>query len=206
MTGEISLEQGRYLVELARESAESFIASGKKTPPGRKDGVLGEKRGVFVTVEKFPSMNLRGCIGYPLPLKPLADAVVDNAIAATNEDPRFLPLEKGEFAKVVFEVSVLTVPEKVVARSPEDYPKKIKVGRDGLIVRMGYAGGLLLPQVAVEWGWDSKEFLSAACEKAGLPPEMWHSKSVLIEKFSAQIFCEKTPRGAVIEKKLVSAR
>ncbi len=206
MPGELSLEQGRQLVRLARKAAECFASTGKKGEPESEEGIFGKARGVFVTVEQYPSNELRGCIGYPLPMKPLARAVIDNAIHATQEDPRFPPVEEEEFGKLVFEVSVLTVPELVKVKTPDEYLKQIKIGRDGLIASMGYAQGLLLPQVPVEWGWDAKEFLTHLCEKAGLPRDMWRSPSFRLEKFSAQIFCENKPNGAISEKKLVSAR
>jgi uncharacterized protein len=206
MVGELTLEQGASLVSLARETSETFTKTGRKIRPENESGIFSQPRGVFVTIEKYPSHELRGCIGYPLPIKPLSVAVADNAINAANEDPRFPPLEASEYGGVIFEVSVLSVPERMSVKNPDDYPKGIKVGRDGLIVRMGYASGLLLPQVPVEWGWDSKEFLSHACQKAGLPSDMWHSKSVEIEKFSAQVFCGSAPRKKVVEKKLIGSR
>lgn len=206
MAGALTLKQGQELVKLARAAAEKFAKSGANAVPENEEGVFGEARGVFVTVEEYPSKELRGCIGYPLPYKPLALAVIENAINATQEDPRFPPVESAELAKLVFEVSVLSVPEAVKVKDPEEYPKQIKVGRDGLIISMGARSGLLLPQVPVEWNWDAKEFLSHACEKAGLPMDMWHSRSVKIEKFSAQIFCEESPGGKIVEKKIIASR
>ncbi len=199
----VSSEQGAYLVLLARKAIGEHFASGRKIAPDRKDGVLSEKRGVFVTLESYPSRELRGCIGYPLPIMELGSAVVDNSLHAAFEDPRFPPLDKGELGKTVIEVSVLTVPEEIKAKSPEEYPKKIKVGRDGLIIRYGYASGLLLPQVPVEWNWNEEEFLGHLCEKAGLPRGMWKSPSAKISSFSAQVFCEEKPGGKVAQKKLV---
>ena len=191
------------------------MTDGKKMMPARADGngaplpeskkgwALLEKRGVFVTIETHPSHELRGCIGYPLPIKELALAVVDCALSAAFEDPRFPPVEKNELAKLVIEVSVLSVPEQLSVKKPEEYLKRIKVGRDGLIIHYGYSSGLLLPQVPVEWNWNEEEFLCQVCEKAGLPREMWRSPSANISSFSAQIFTEKTPAGVVVQKKLI---
>ncbi|MEM4633672.1 MAG: TIGR00296 family protein [Candidatus Anstonellaceae archaeon] len=201
--GEISAEQGAYLVSLARRAIEQYFATGKAIRPERSEGVLGEKRGVFVTLETYPQKELRGCIGYPLPIKELALAVVDNALHAAFEDPRFPPLEKQELGKVAIEVSVLTVPERIVVKDPSEYPKKIKVGRDGLIIEYGYSSGLLLPQVPVEWNWTEEEFLEHICQKAGLPPNMWRSPSAKLSKFQATIFAEQEPGGKVARKKLV---
>jgi len=199
----ISISQGQYLVSLARQSIEGYLTTGKKIMPSRAEGALSEKRGVFVTLEAHPGHELRGCIGYPLPIKELALAVVDCALSAAFEDPRFSPVEKNELAKLVIEVSVLSVPEELRVKKPEEYLKKIKVGRDGLIIHYGYSSGLLLPQVPVEWNWNEEEFLCQVCEKAGLPRNMWQSPSAKISSFSAQIFSEKTPGGEVVQKKLI---
>jgi uncharacterized protein (TIGR00296 family) len=203
VVGDISLADGSYLVQLSRKAIEGYFASGGKVSPDRSGGVLSEPRGVFVTLESYPSRELRGCIGYPLPLKPLASSVVDCALCAAFDDPRFPPLERQELPGVAIEVSVLTVPQLVKVKSPEEYPKKIKVGRDGLIIDYGYASGLLLPQVPVEWNWNEEEFLAHLCEKAGLPKNMWRSPSAKIRSFQAQIFSEEKPGGKVVEKKLV---
>jgi uncharacterized protein len=200
---EISAEQGAYLVQLARKAIEGYFANGRKVSPDRSGGILSEKRGVFVTLESYPSRELRGCIGYPLPIKELGPAIVDSALSAAFEDPRFPPLEKHELAKIVIEVSVLSVPAEIKVKSPSEYPKKIKVGRDGLIISYGYASGLLLPQVPIEWNWNETEFLSHLCEKAGLPREMWRSPSVKISSFEGKIFSEPKPGAPAAQKKLI---
>jgi uncharacterized protein (TIGR00296 family) len=203
--GELSPDEGAYVVALARRAIEAYLDTGKKIAPERAKtaGVLLQKRGVFVTLETHPSRELRGCIGYPLPIKELAPSVVDCALSAAFDDPRFSPLNKSELEKIVVEVSVLSVPEEIKVKKPEDYPKKIKVGRDGLIIHYGWSSGLLLPQVPIEWNWNEAEFLGHLCEKAGLPRDMWKSPSAKIESFQAQIFCEGTPGGKAKEKKLV---
>ncbi len=200
---DLPLEQGQYLVSLAREAIETYLATGKKTMPKRADGALSEKRGVFVTLESHPAHELRGCIGYPLPIKELALSVVDCALSAAFEDPRFPPVEKGEMEKLVAEASVLSVPQEIKAGKPEEIVKKIKVGRDGLIIHYGYSSGLLLPQVPIEWNWGEEEFLCQVCIKAGLPREMWRSPSASISSFTAQIFSEKSPGGKVEQKRLI---
>lgn len=200
---EISAEQGAYLVSLARRAIDGYFSTGKRIAPDKSGGALSEKRGVFVTLESYPSHELRGCIGYPMPIKELAPAVVDSALSAAFEDPRFSPLEKSELGKITIEVSVLSVPEEIRVKSAEEYLKKIKVGRDGLIINYGYSSGLLLPQVPIEWNWDEREFLSHLCEKAGLPREMWRSPSVKISRFEGKIFCEKQPGIKAAQKKLI---
>jgi len=198
----LTLDEGRFLVGLARRSIGEYLASGRKLRPEEREGALSEERGVFVTLEAHPSRELRGCIGYPLPIKRLSHAVCDNALHAAFEDPRFPPLEKGELGKTAIEVSVLSVPEEIVAKTPEEVLRKVKVGRDGLIIEYGYSSGLLLPQVPVEWNWDAEEFLGHLCEKAGLPKNMWKSPSARIKRFEAQIFYEEAPGGKVLQKRL----
>jgi len=64
------------------------------------------------------------------------------------------------------------------------------VGRDGLIVSRGRHAGLLLPQVATEYGWERDTFLAQTCVKAGLPPLAWRMEDTRIERFAAEVFGE----------------
>jgi len=90
--------------------------------------------------------------------------------------------------------------------SPREYPAKIKVGRDGLIVEKGLYKGLLLPQVPVEWGWDEEEFLCQCCIKAGLMPDCWLEPQTKIYKFQAIIYEETQPNGPIKRKQLAEER
>jgi uncharacterized protein (TIGR00296 family) len=201
----LSDEEGEFLVKLARKAVEEHLKTKKRITPSQN---ISEKLlkhcGTFVTInsKKNGEKQLRGCIGYPYPTASLVQAIIDSAIAAATEDPRFRPISLKELEKVVFEVSVLTPPQTVEVKKPTDYPKKIKIGEDGLIVGKGIARGLLLPQVPVEWKWDEEEFLCQCCVKAGLPPDCWLMKDTEISKFQAIIFEEETPRGKVILKTL----
>ncbi len=133
---------------------------------------------------------------------PLVEADIKAAIAAATQDPRFPPLSLRELKEVIFEVSVLTPPQKVEYKDPLELLDKIQVGRDGLIIESGYARGLLLPQVPVEYNWNVEEFLNHACVKAGLREDAWREGRVTVYKFQAQIFVEVTPDGEVIEREL----
>jgi uncharacterized protein (TIGR00296 family) len=200
-----SLEEGIFLVKLARTAATKYVTdSTVMSPPDPPSKSLSAKSGVFVTIEKLKggARVLRGCIGYPLPYMPLVEATVDSAISAAVKDPRFPPLKPKELEEVVFEVSVLTPPAIVKTNDPKLYPKLIKVGRDGLIIEKGFYKGLLLPQVPTEYGWDEETFLSECCMKAGLPPDSWLSKDVMVYSFSATVFTEITPGGEVVVKSL----
>jgi hypothetical protein len=202
---QLSLEEGKFLVELARSAVKEHLKTRKYVKaPENTPKKMFEQCGVFVTINtvKNGEKELRGCIGYPYPTNPLVEAVIDSAINSATQDPRFYPLSLGELDKVVFEVSVLTPPEAVEVEKPEEYVAKIKVGEDGLIVEKGIFKGLLLPQVPVEWGWREEEFLCQCCIKAGLPPDSWLTKGTKIYKFSAIIFEEEAPHGEVKRKLL----
>jgi uncharacterized protein (TIGR00296 family) len=200
LTFELDLEEGKFLIHLARNAVREYLETRKTiNPPENTPAKLQEHCGVFVTINslKKEEKQLRGCIGYPYPTNPLVEAVIDSAINAATQDPRFYPLSLSELGKVVFEVSVLTPPEKVNVENPKEYIEKIKVGEDGLIVEKGFYKGLLLPQVPVEWGWCEEEFLCQCCTKAGLPMDSWLTKDAKIYKFHAIIFEEEAPQGEV---------
>jgi len=199
MEFELTAEEGGFLVGLARTSIEAALGSSEKVT---LDGVSEKLRipcGVFVTLNKVEgsSHSLRGCIGLPYPVKPLADAVAEVAVSAALRDPRFSPVSKAEMDSIVIEVSVLTPPELLSVERPDQYPSLIEIGRDGLIVARGQNRGLLLPQVPVEWGWDAEEFLTQCCLKARLQPDAWLLPGTEISRFRAIIFAEDEPREEV---------
>ncbi len=203
MDEKLTLEEGEFLVRLAREAIERYLSSGERISVDPPSPRLAEKRGVFVTLKTYPDDELRGCIGFPEPIKPLVDATVDAAISAATNDPRFPPMrDPSELERVRIEVSVLTPPRKLNVSHPREYLEAIEIGRHGVIVKRGLNSGLLLPQVPVEEGWDVMEFLSHACLKAGLPPDCWTDPSCEIYVFEAQVFEEVEPGGRVVEKRL----
>jgi len=206
MSFEISDEEGTYLVKLARRAIETYLRTKKIIEPTDAPEKLRTPCGVFTTLNKVTAAGkeLRGCIGLPYPVKPLAEAVVTSAISSAVEDPRFPPVSQSELGEIVVELSVLTPPQYIVAKKPSDYSKEVCVGVDGLIVERGGRSGLLLPQVPVEWGWDVEEFLTQCCLKAWLPPDSWLNEGTRISKFQAIIFEEKEPRGEIERKKLSS--
>ncbi len=208
MSFELSDEEGKFLIQLSRNTVKTYLEKGETLkPPENTPKKFFEKCGVFVTIStlKRGRKELRGCIGYPYPTNPLVEAVIDAAIQASTQDPRFESMTAKELDNVVFEVSVLTPPEPVHTDKPEEYVKTIKVGEHGLIVEKGFYKGLLLPQVPVEWGWGEEEFLCQCCMKAGLPPDSWLTKGAKIYKFSAIVFEEETPKGDVKRKRLTEA-
>ncbi|MGC2426711.1 MAG: TIGR00296 family protein [Nitrososphaeraceae archaeon] len=196
----ISDEDGEQLVRLARRAVEKYL---NESIIVNLDNMyqFSQKAGVFVTLNYVDNNeeHLRGCMGFPLPDKKLHQSVIEAAIAAATQDPRFPPLDKEELASVIFEVSVLTSPEKINVQSPKEYQNHIKIGRDGLILRCKYGSGLLLPQVPVELRWDIDEFLANICYKAGAPPDTWLMAESRLYRFEAIVYRESEPSGKIIK-------
>ncbi len=149
--------------------------------------VLKQKRGCFVTLNKHG--ELRGCIGYILPIQPLYQAVIDNAYNAAFSDPRFNPVAKDEIDDLHIEISVLTVPEKLDYKDKDDLLKKLMPDVDGVIIKLGFRSSTFLPQV-----WEQlpskEEFLSHLCMKAGLSFDEWQKGRIEVETYKAEAFEE----------------
>jgi AmmeMemoRadiSam system protein A len=168
-------------LELARRAIAHYFKTGARLRTPIKAGLLKEKRGAFVTLNV--AGDLRGCIGYPLPVKPLDETIIEMAVAAATQDTRFEALRPDETGRLKIEISVLGLPEPIAS------PADVEVGRHGIIVSKGINRGLLLPQVPVEHAWDRETYLRHGCLKAGLSPDEW-KKGAKIEVFTAQIFSE----------------
>lgn len=193
----MDIEFGREAVRAARQAAEAET-EGRAENPVFSEG-FRELSGAFVTISKYPSGDLRGCIGYPEPVLPLGQAIISAARSACH-DPRFPSLTLKEAENCVFEVTVLTSPEKINFSSPDDLLNKIEIGRDGLILSYKGRRGLLLPQVPVEWEWSKETYLEQLSAKARLPMDIWKKEGVTIENFQGEIFAEKSPKGEVVRK------
>lgn len=196
--GLTSVIQGTELVRLARTAVEKYLQDSVIIKPSME---TSEKAGVFVTlnyVTQTRSEHLRGCIGFPLPEKPLYQSIIEAAIAAATEDPRFPPLEVHELRNIIFEVSILTLPEEIRVKNPVDCRKEIEIGRDGLILRWRFGSGLLLPQVPIELKWNVDEYLANICYKAGAPPDAWVDPNSKLYKFQATVFREIEPKGEIV--------
>ena len=192
----LSDQDGETIVRTARDTVTEYLKTGKKINLDEDfKSKFSYNSGVFVTLNK--KENLRGCIGFPTPVKKLYQSLVDAAIASATEDPRFPPVKYEELNEISFEVTVLTSPKEVKVENPREYPNKIKVGRDGLIVKWEFGSGLLLPQVPVEYGWNEEEFINHTCEKAGAPFDCWKNKGTKILQFEGIVFKETKPHGSV---------
>jgi len=172
-----SAQERAELLRLAHQAIEAALAGGKLELNPVSERLL-EPRGAFTTLHLEGA--LRGCVGYVYPVKPLCRTVAETAAAAAFNDTRFLPVTAEEAPRLKVELSVLS---PLVPIAAED----IEAGRHGLVVTLGSRRGLLLPQVAAEFNWDSRTFLQETCHKAGLPPDAWE-RGAIIEAFTAEVF------------------
>ena len=197
----LSDQDGETIVKTARAAATEYLKTGKKINLHEDfKSKFAYNSGVFVTLNK--KENLRGCIGFPTPVKKLYQSLVDASIASATEDPRFPQVQYEELNDISFEVTILTPPEEIRVTNPREYLAKIKVGRDGLIVKWEFGSGLLLPQVPVEYGWNEEEFLDHTCEKAGAPPDCWKRKGTTVLRFEGIVFKETKPNGNIVRVSL----
>lgn len=189
----LTRDDERLLLRIARDALTSWVSLQNRidlsayplTP------ALLERHGAFVTLRR--GRELRGCIGYTQNRETLARAVMDNAINASSNDPRFDPVRPDELPVISIEISALTPGD-----SPETPFKLVRgldeiiIGRDGLYIELPpHRGGLLLPQVASERGWSVDQFLRAVCQKAGYPEHAWEFPEARLFRFSAQVFGEE---------------
>lgn len=180
---ELNEQEKKSLIDIARITIEQYVREAKIPDFNPATERLKENRGVFVTLHKHG--ELRGCIGYVEPVKPLYLATRDMAISAATEDPRFPPVSAEELKDIDIEITVLSPLQRIYN------PEEVIVGKHGLVVRKGFYSGLLLPQVPVEQGWDCKQFLEWTCRKAGLPPNAYLDRSTELYVFTGEVFGEK---------------
>jgi AmmeMemoRadiSam system protein A len=178
--GEFSQDERKLLLHLAHEAILSAL-EGREIPLDPPTDHLSEPRGAFTSL--YLRGELRGCVGYVLPVSPVYRAVADTARAAAFEDSRFYPVTLPEVSGLQIELSILSPPQPISAES-------IEIGRHGLLISMAGHRGLLLPQVPVEHDWDRMTFLEQTCRKAGLPLNAWQNGAT-IEAFTAEVFGEK---------------
>jgi len=184
----LSKEDQRTLLKLARDTIETWVKEHKKPKLPDAKGFLGEKCGAFVTIHK--KGQLRGCIGNMIGYGPLVETIQEMAVASSTGDPRFHPVRPEELSEIDIEISVLSPMREI-----KDI-NEIQVGTHGILMSRGMFHGVLLPQVATEYGWDRTTFLQHTCIKAGLPENAWQDPQTRIEIFSAQVFGEKQSTSA----------
>jgi AmmeMemoRadiSam system protein A len=178
--GEFSQEERIILLRLAHESIESAL-QGREISLDPPTEHFAQPRGAFTSL--YLHGELRGCVGYVLPVSPVYRAVADTARAAAFEDSRFGPVTVPEAPRLAIELSILSPPQPISAEA-------IEIGRHGLLISMAGHRGLLLPQVPIEHHWDRETFLNQTCRKAGLPLDAWKNGAT-VEAFTAEVFGEK---------------
>jgi AmmeMemoRadiSam system protein A len=181
----LTQEELGCLLALARDSVESAVRHRPAPAPSPVLAGITQRSGAFVTLRS--GGELRGCIGAIVADAPLPEVVGEVAVKAALEDPRFSPVSVQELDQLTYEVSVLSPLERVGSVD------QIVVGKHGLLIESGRHRGLLLPQVATEYGWTTTEFLAHTCRKAGLPPDAWQRKETMIFSFTAELMHEEHP-------------
>ncbi|HXV19836.1 MAG TPA: AmmeMemoRadiSam system protein A [Desulfuromonadales bacterium] len=183
MDKELNANEKAALLDIARKAIETCVRTGKKYVEPREEKVLNRRNGCFVSIKQ--GGQLRGCIGNFQSELPLFREVAEMAIASASKDPRFYPMKENDLQNFTLEISVLSPLQKI------DSIEEIEVGKHGIYLERGYYRGVLLPQVAPEYGWDRETFLRQTCLKAGLPIDSWQADDTEIYIFSAQVFGDK---------------
>ncbi|MBI2354737.1 MAG: AmmeMemoRadiSam system protein A [Deltaproteobacteria bacterium] len=177
----LTKKEQRELLKIARNTIVTSVTSGKLPPVETASEALNAERGCFVTIKQ--QGRLRGCIGNFVSEQPLYCLVQEMAVSAATRDPRFYPMKPHDLDDFHLEISVLSPLKKI------DTVEEIQVGRHGLYLVKNSYRGVLLPQVATEYGWDRETFLKHTCLKAGLPENAWQRECDIFI-FSALVFGE----------------
>ena len=178
----LSKSEATELLKIARYAITQQIKNEAYNPEPREEKALNMHSGCFVTIKQ--NGHLRGCIGNFQSQQPLFQEVATMAVAAASQDPRFPPMNRNELDNFTLEITILSPLEKI------DNTDQIEVGTHGIYIIKGFNRGVLLPQVATEYGWDKETFLRQTCVKAGLPENSWQQPDAEIYIFSGQIIHE----------------
>ncbi len=195
----VSKEDAKKLIDLAKKAVSDIFEGNVTDAEEYLKKNFSDNKGIFVTINK--KGQLRGCMGMVDAVYPLYEGVIKLAAAAAFEDPRFPQVEKDELDDLEFELTILSERKKIDVKKPEDYLEKIKIGRDGLMIKGNLGSGLLLPQVPIEQGWGVEEFLGHVCEKAGMPSEEWKDLTNEIFAFQGEVWAEENK--GIVKKELV---
>ena len=195
-----TIKHGEELVKAARHAVELCLMSPnfKTSMLESHLGGFKERHGVIVTIQHYPTMTMRGSMGFPKPTGAVRHLVIEAAVAAAIEDPGYVPVSHMEFEDIVISVDILSMPEPVKG-TPDAKKRKIKIGRDGLMIEYGFRTGILLPIVPIEGRWTKDQFLEALCKKAGFDEDAWKRSDYSLFRFTSQTFRELSPRGPTEE-------
>jgi len=201
----LTIEEATFLLKLARRLVTESVSdeTGEEEKVAFK--TLREKRGVFVCLREFEKSAKRAgkviiSSGYPLPIFPIVEAVENASLNISIHILRSSLREISEFLKdVIFELTILTVPKKILVEQPIGYPREIEIGRDGLIVQRNFYTGAILPKVAIEKRWNAIEFLSECCMEAKLAADAWLEEGTSVYKFQTNVYVELEPSGKAVK-------
>jgi AmmeMemoRadiSam system protein A len=172
------------LIGLSRRALESFVRNETQRAESIDDPcLLNSDYGAFVSLRR--QEELRGCIGTCFPTAPLYETVIEMTQAAASRDRRVAAIASSELSEILIDISVLS------PLQPVSDPLRLEIGTHGLYVESGGKRGVLLPQVAVQYGWDMETFLSQTCIKAGLRNSAWKEPGAKVSSFTALILEEK---------------
>lgn len=186
---QLTAEEKSFSLKLARQALDHYFKTAQILAINEKDVLarLKARQGAFVTLTL--SGRLRGCVGLLEPIKPLYQAIIDNALAAAFFDDRFLPLDKSELPTLEIEISVLSPAKEMTGCSPDERIKFLRPILDGVILKQGQRVATYLPQV-----WEKlkepEEFLASLCQKGGWNPDCWKDPKVKIYTYQAEVFGE----------------
>lgn len=180
----LSGEDKRLLLQVARQTLDTFLRTGKLCRYVHDAPSLNQLRAVFVTLWRRDTGELRGCRGESAARRPLLEAVSAMAVASAAEDMRFYPVTLDELPDLRIEINALTPLAPIL-------PDEVEVGRHGLMIVCGTRAGLLLPDVAVRFRWSREQFLEGTCQKAGLPRSAWHDPGSQLFGFESEEWGEE---------------
>jgi AmmeMemoRadiSam system protein A len=180
----LSAEDRATLLRIARKAIEEYLDAGTMLAHETDSPTLKEARAAFVTLRRRADGELRGCRGECNARRSLLESVIRMAIASATDDSRFVPVTIEELPDLHIEISALTTMRPIE-------PQDVEVGRHGLWIVQGFYTGLLLPQVAVRFGWDREQFLSGVCRKAGLAVDAWKAEGVQLLGFETEVWEEE---------------
>ncbi len=181
--GRLSESDRGALMGVARQVLTEYLTTGRIPSHNTASSVLLEHRGAFVSLHQRESRDLRGCLGELLPRLPLVESVAEMAIAAATRDPRFPAVTVEELPELQIEISALTPLYPI-------RPEQVQVGVHGLMIVKGQRKSLLLPHVALVYGWDREDYLGNLCLKAGLEMDDWRSDNVELLAFETEVWEE----------------
>jgi AmmeMemoRadiSam system protein A len=174
----------KTLIQLCRKTLDRFVR-GTGGEEGEVDDpyLLSHDYGAFVSLHK--GKELRGCIGTCFPTQPLYRTVIEVTEASASRDYRVPPIGVNELREIHIAVSVLSPLEPVAD------PLSLEAGKHGLHLTNGELRGVLLPQVATEYGWGMETFLGQTCLKAGLSIDAWRRPETQIMSFTGLVIEEE---------------